>query len=80
MSNSVFRPLVAYAKSISSLFQWSFIITHSDLNTVIQVKFRNIFYDKAAILIKGNSNQPVNIVIADLTSKTILAYYRRPAT
>ena len=76
---SVFRPLVAYAKSISSSFQWSFIITDSDLNSVIQVKFRNLIYDKAAILIKGNSNQPVNIVIADLTSKTIQAYYRKPA-
>jgi hypothetical protein len=49
------------------------------MNSAIQVKFRNLIYNKAAILISGNSNQPVNIVIADLTSKTIQAYYRRPA-
>lgn len=79
MSASVFRPLIAYAKSITSLFQWNLMISDSDLNSAIQVKFRNLIYNKAAILISGNSNQPVNIVIADLTSKTIQAYYRRPA-
>ena len=49
------------------------------MESVVQVRFRNYYNDKAAILVTGNSNQPINVLIANLISKTIDAQYKKPA-
>ena len=43
------------------------------------MRFRNLYYDKVAILISGKSNQPITVVIANVISKTIEAHYKRPS-
>jgi hypothetical protein len=72
-----YAPLVGSVTRVTSQFRWLQTISNTETNHVIQVKLRNLKYDKAAVLMMDSSEINTSVAILNLTDGSILKVYRK---